>query len=295
MRQTDITKSPESTNVEPTKPPSYTPKTRGYGTRGRHLTSKSRGRGYKPRGRLHPNMSLVLNKINKQTKKAKLDKQCPFFSRTGLCNRGKSCRYQHDPEKVAICPRFLTGDCPSSAENCLLSHSPTLNRVPPCVHFQNNGRCKNGDKCVYPHVRVGVKHSVCRDFAVLGYCEKGIDCEEAHVRECPDFAETGTCKNPRCKLPHVIRANRKKAVAPDPPKAVDSSTSNETSTDSQQLPVNGVDFTFEGGDEYIPLTFVESDEEEEDGEGEESEDEEVDDEAVDDGQVEDESDMKVFA
>lgn len=84
-------------------------------------------------------------------------------------------------------------------------------------------------------------------------------------------------------------------MAPDPPKAVDSSTSNETSTDSQQLPVNGVDFTFEGGDEYIPLTFVESDEEEEDGEGEESEDEEVDDEAVDDGQVEDESDMKVFA
>lgn len=251
-------------------------------------------------------MSLVLNKVNNASnKKTKLDKQCPFFSRTGMCTRGKSCRYQHDPEKVAICPRYLAGDCSSTAETCLLSHSSTLNRVPPCVHFQNNGRCKSGDQCLYPHVRLGVRSSVCRDFAVLGYCEKGIDCEEAHIRECPDFAETGSCKNPKCKLPHVIRANRKnlntttkqtrvpnqvELVPPSvtPAEAVTQNNAGDLTTnqntDPPQLPINGVDFTFEGGDEYIPLTFVESEEddgdtrsseEEEEGESEEDEEEEV--------------------
>lgn len=255
-------------------------------------------------------MSLVLNKANKSSlKKVKLDKQCPFFSRTGLCTRGKSCRYQHDPEKVAICPHYLAGDCSSTAETCLLSHSSTLNRVPPCVHFQNNGRCKNGDQCLYPHVRVGARSSVCRDFAVLGYCEKGIDCEAAHIRECPDFAETGACKNSKCKLPHVIRANRKnldvatkQTVQPRDPKAAAQkdvpvqenadSRASDPDTNPPQLPANGVNYTFEGGDEYIPLTFVESEEDEADG-TESSEDEEEEDE--EDAEEEEEVEVKVFA
>ncbi|KAG8821153.1 hypothetical protein FRC18_011423 [Serendipita sp. 400] len=249
-------------------------------------------------------MSLILNKA--QPKKEKVEKQCPFFSRTGTCNRGKSCRYQHDSEKVAICPRFLSGDCPSTAETCLLSHSATLNRVSPCVHFQNNGRCKNGDQCVYPHVRVGNKASVCRDFAVLGYCEKGIDCNEAHLRECPDFAETGSCKNPKCKLPHVIRANRRKVLTTgnNPPGKPDEQpsavkiepvvpSSHDENTDSPQHQSNDVEYTFEGGDEFIPLTFVESEEEGDEVASEADEDE--DEEEGDEEEEEAETEMKVFA
>jgi hypothetical protein len=161
---------------------------------------------------------------------------------------------------------------------------------------------------LYPHVRLGVRSSVCRDFAVLGYCEKGIDCEEAHIRECPDFAETGSCKNPKCKLPHVIRANRKNLSTTTKhtkvPNNVEAATASGTAaatalnnadgvttnqnTDPPQLPINGVDFTFEGGDEYIPLTFVESEEEEEEEDTQTSEEEE------DEGD-EDEVEVKVFA
>ncbi|PVG03410.1 hypothetical protein CPB86DRAFT_695325 [Serendipita vermifera] len=271
------------------------PKPSAPSTWNRYSAQQSGIRVYKPRiagRRHHPNMSLVLNKVNNMfSKRLKPAKQCPFFTRTGTCHRGKSCRYHHDPEKVAICPRYLAGECPSTAETCLLSHSATLNRVPPCVHFQNNGRCKNGDNCLYPHVRVGNKSSVCRDFAVLGYCEKGIDCEEAHIRECPDFATNGVCKNPKCKLPHVIRANRRRdkeketnsttsptkpTTTREPPSkpAENEHASVQPSTDVPQLPLNGVNYTFEGGDEFIPLTFVESEDEE--GEGEDEDEDEAD-------------------
>lgn len=209
----------------------------------------------------------------------------------GVCSRGKSCPYQHDSEKVAICPKFLTGECTQLAGDCLLSHEPTLNRVAPCIHFQKNGRCKNGDQCIYPHVRFGVKQSVCRDFAVLGYCDKGIDCEMEHVRECPDFAESGTCKNPKCKLPHVIRSNRRHGVpqvaqialqqpvadqADQQKPASSDKSEHKVVTNPLQVPNNGVEYTFEGGDEFIPLTFVESEDEEEPDEDEEDEDEESD-------------------
>jgi hypothetical protein len=58
---------------------------------------------------------------------------------------------------------------------------------------------------------------------VLGYCEKGAACEERHVYECPDYANTGTCKKRKCTLPHVDRAgqirkntaNRAESPTPD--------------------------------------------------------------------------------
>jgi len=71
---------------------------------------------------------------------------------------------------------------------------------------------------------------VCRDFAVLGYCEKGLECAHNHVHECPDFAESGKCTTKGCKLPHVIRANRKKA-------ATSTSTMAATSTSAPVSPL----------------------------------------------------------
>ena len=197
------------------------------------------------------------------------------------------CRFQHDPNKTAICPRFLTDQCPNTADRCPLSHYPTPERVPVCVHFQNFGQCRNGDKCLYPHVRLGSKVSgVCRDFAVLGYCEKGIECDKGHVRECPDFADTGRCPTKGCKLPHVIRAKRsgpppsvttspkaahKKVNTSDVPPAASSEA-----TDHGNIPPSG---SFAGGDEFISLTFHESEsdsEEEEDDDDDGTEDDDSD-------------------
>ncbi|KAG9084472.1 hypothetical protein FRC07_013628, partial [Ceratobasidium sp. 392] len=107
-----------------------------------------------------------------------VDKPCRFWTRTGVCQNGNTCPYQHDPNKTAICPRFVTNDCPNTALTCPLSHDSTPERMPLCVHFQNAGRCRLGSSCPYPHVYLGpdnVKSGVCRDFAVLGYCGKGVE------------------------------------------------------------------------------------------------------------------------
>lgn len=118
-------------------------------------------------------------------------------------------------------------------------------------------------------MNVGQRLGVCRDFAVLGYCEQGLDCDRQHVRECPDFAEKGSCGTKGCKLPHVIRANRNRKVA-----GVNATPSAEK-INAETVTVAGSDsvmLTAEDGqlgDEYISLTFKESDSEDEE-EGSES-------------------------
>jgi len=201
--------------------------------------------------------------------------------------------YQHDPSKIAICWNFLQDTCPNTAETCQLSHDPTPERTPICVHFLNKGRCTRGG-CPFPHVNVGQREGVCRDFAVLGYCEKGLDCDKQHIRECPDFAENATCSTKGCKLPHVIRANRgRKAPAAvaladavmhvDVPAARGATDSDSSAKPVLPAPVFAEDGNL--GDEYISLTFNESDEEEE--EESEGDDNDDDAEASDDADTKD--------
>ena len=124
----------------------------------------------------------------------------------GRCPKGPLCTYIHDTRKVAICPIFLqSGDCPAG-QRCDLSHDPTAERVPTCLHFLR-GRCSK-PTCRYPHVRVNPSASICRNFAILGYCSNGADCPERHVVECPDYASTGKCCRRKCHLPHVDRAGQ---------------------------------------------------------------------------------------
>ncbi|KAI9066982.1 hypothetical protein FKP32DRAFT_1589095 [Trametes sanguinea] len=312
------------------KPPSKPPSAAGLQSAPRPPTSHpafvrnkagtliNPARTYKPkmsrRGR-PMNRNMTLNNTRRpyqsrrlSTKKAKYsDKPCPRFTSTGSCNRGLTCMYQHDPNKVAICWAFLQGNCPHSAETCPLSHDPTPERTPLCVHFANNGRCTRPG-CPFPHVRVGPREGICRDFAVLGYCEKGLDCDKQHVRECPDFAEKGQCTTKGCKLPHVIRANRQRKQAPsstaNPPAS--SSAGAEASSSSGQGseaasssavsdPADGThgasssrQVTAEDGqlgDEFISLTFHESESEESEDESEEENEEEGDDDDEEDEQM----------
>jgi hypothetical protein len=201
-----------------------------------------------------------------------INKPCPRFSTTGACNRALTCQYQHNPDKIAICWNFLQGDCPNSAETCNLSHDPTPQRTPLCLHFLNNGRCTR-DNCPFPHANLGARQGICRDFAVLGYCESGLDCNKQHVRECPDFAETGTCSQKGCKLPHVIRANKNRKPVPSISRSMNTDAgSTGSGNDPSQRSVQDAQL----GDEFIALTFNESDDEQEsedDDDDEESEDE----------------------
>lgn len=129
-----------------------------------------------------------------------------ILSHVGQCPKGPLCPYIHDPAKVAICKDYLqTGSCPAS-DSCDLSHESIPERTPACLHFLR-GKCSN-PSCRYAHVRVNPSAQVCKDFAVLGYCSKGAACPERHVHECPDYANTGVCRKPKCHLPHVDRAGQ---------------------------------------------------------------------------------------
>ncbi|KAG6908788.1 hypothetical protein DXG01_003317 [Tephrocybe rancida] len=207
----------------------------------------------------------------------------PVSAGPSACSRGLTCLYQHDPAKIAICWNFLQGNCSQTAETCALSHDPTPERTPLCLHYLNKGRCTR-DNCPFPHVNVGTRQGVCRDFAVLGYCDKGLDCDEQHVRECPDFAENGTCSTKGCKLPHVIRANRTRKPTAKPVDVAATSTAGivtpATDSSEEQLVASTANRA-QLGDEYISLTFNESESEEDDSEEQEDEGDDDDDDMED--------------
>ncbi|KAF9269176.1 hypothetical protein L218DRAFT_916849 [Marasmius fiardii PR-910] len=265
---------------------------RGRGATNRNMTLTNSRRPYQSVRLMDSDTFSTLTNMNRTrriNKKMKaLNKQCPRFSTTGSCSHGLTCMYQHDPSKIAICWNFLQDNCPNSADTCNLSHDPTPERTPLCLHFLNKGRCTR-QNCHFPHVNVGQRHGVCRDFAVLGYCEKGLDCDQQHVRECPDFAEKGICSTKGCKLPHVIRANRNRKPVSESLSSAAASTSmstlpasSGTEGDDSIPPLFANDAQL--GDEYISLTFNESEsEDDEEGEdGDEEEEEQEEDEEGDD-------------
>ncbi|KAI0272600.1 hypothetical protein BC834DRAFT_857499 [Gloeopeniophorella convolvens] len=263
-------------DIKPTAPPPSS------GPRPRVQSQFSRNKAeVGPRARVHkpkppPRNRLKLDNTRRPYQprrsiaKKYVDKPCPRFTTTGSCTRGRTCPYKHDPVKIAICWPYLQGNCPHTAETCALSHESNPHRTPLCVHFANAGRCTRAN-CLYPHVNVGRREGICRDFAVLGYCEAGIDCPKQHVRECPDFAERGECSDKRCKLPHVIRANRARKPASTPAPTVATAAVPAAATDDPAPAVTAPPVKAEDaqmGDEYISLTFNESEDDEESGDEE---------------------------
>jgi hypothetical protein len=150
---------------------------------------------------------------------------------SGVCTR-HGCRYIHDPNKQALCKRWLyKNDCPKG-DYCSLSHTATSHNAPTCLHFQE-GRCNN-DNCRFAHVRINPAALNCLAFGRLGYCEKGHTCGELHAYECPTFANTGTCRyGDKCRLGHVRRASRMRQASR--PSSVDKSS--RSNSPEQELDV----------------------------------------------------------
>lgn len=40
-------------------------------------------------------------------KKQQAKQYCMYYNRFGKCNRGDACPFIHDPDKVAVCTRYL--------------------------------------------------------------------------------------------------------------------------------------------------------------------------------------------
>ncbi|XP_029824977.2 zinc finger CCCH domain-containing protein 3 [Ixodes scapularis] len=153
--------------------------------------------------------------VNTRKLERRSDRYCMFFNRFGRCNKGASCTYIHDPEKIAVCTRFLRGTCKLS--DCPFSHKVAPEKMPVCSFFLK-GRCTS-NPCPYRHVKVNAKAEVCRDFAVRGFCTEGIKCKRQHVLVCPEYAANKKCpRGNRCFLAHrdqaAKRKHREKSASP---------------------------------------------------------------------------------
>ncbi|CAK9256021.1 unnamed protein product [Sphagnum jensenii] len=136
---------------------------------------------------------------NARFRRAKKQTFCQFYTRFGKCNKGDGkCPFIHDPDKVAVCTKFLKGSCDDST--CLLTHKVIPERMPDCSYFLE-GLCTN-ESCPYRHVNVNPKAAVCEGF-LRGYCVDGDLCNKKHTYVCPVYAETGKCPLiGTCKLHH---------------------------------------------------------------------------------------------
>ena len=96
----------------------------------------------------------------------------------------------------------------------------------------------------------------------MGYCGNGADCSNRHVHECPDYANTGTCRKKKCDLPHVDRAGqiRKHAAqSVDAGAAVDnvkSSDANDSDLSSDEDDYANTDGDDVDSDDLEDETFI---------------------------------------
>lgn len=86
---------------------------------------------------LHPIMFVLLNFDDLhyfERSTLTLDVLCVY--RTGTCAEQayRQCSLLHDKSKVAVCPAWLNGSCPNSAE-CNLQHKACLDLMPLCTFF----------------------------------------------------------------------------------------------------------------------------------------------------------------
>lgn len=114
--------------------------------------------------------SLAIVRQARQRRRRKEQEYCMYYNRFGRCNRGELCPYIHDPEKVAVCTRFLRGTCKKTDGTCPFSHQVSKEKMPVCSYFLK-GVCSNSN-CPYSHVYVSRKAEVCTDF-LKGYCPLG--------------------------------------------------------------------------------------------------------------------------
>ncbi|KAF9599525.1 hypothetical protein IFM89_038745 [Coptis chinensis] len=69
---------------------------------------------------------------------ARKQQYCQFFTRFEKCNKGDGkCPYIHDPDKIAVCTKFLKGLC--SNPSCKLTHKVIPERMPDCSYFLQDG------------------------------------------------------------------------------------------------------------------------------------------------------------
>ncbi|XP_037363199.1 zinc finger CCCH domain-containing protein 3 [Talpa occidentalis] len=156
----------------------------------------------------------IVRQARRRRQRRQEEEYCMFYTRFGRCNRGERCPYIHDPEKVAVCTRFVRGTCKKTDGTCPFSHHVSKEKMPVCSYFLR-GICNNSD-CPYSHVYVSRKAEVCTDF-LKGYCPLGAKCKKKHTLLCPDFSRRGACpRGAQCQLLHRSQTRSCRRAAPEP-------------------------------------------------------------------------------
>ncbi|XP_055382542.1 zinc finger CCCH domain-containing protein 3 [Condylostylus longicornis] len=120
---------------------------------------------------------------------------CPIYRKIGRCGsfeKGK-CPKVHEKEHVAICSKFLKGECTNV--NCLLSHNVNFSKMPVCKFFLQ-GCCVKED-CPYLHRKMGKSVEICSEF-LKGFCILAEKCSKRHEFLCPDYESKGKCEKIKC-------------------------------------------------------------------------------------------------
>ncbi|XP_034524601.1 zinc finger CCCH domain-containing protein 3 isoform X2 [Ailuropoda melanoleuca] len=158
--------------------------------------------------------SLAIVRQARQRRRKQQQEYCMYYNRFGRCNHGQHCPYIHDPDKVAVCTRFLRGTCKKTDGTCPFSHHVSKEKMPVCSYFLK-GICSNSS-CPYSHVYVSRKAEVCTDF-LKGYCPLGAKCKKKHTLLCPDFSRRGLCpRGAQCQLLHRSQKRLGRRAAPEP-------------------------------------------------------------------------------
>jgi len=128
-----------------------------------------------------------INTILKSQTRSK--QYCMFFNKFGKCKKKEDgvCPFIHDPEKIAVCRKFLQGNCFKDA--CLLSHKVAPEKMPVCKYYLE-GLCSK-DPCPYRHVKVSDSAEICPDF-LKGFCPLYDNCMKRHENQPkPSTSKTG--------------------------------------------------------------------------------------------------------
>ncbi|XP_026344692.2 zinc finger CCCH domain-containing protein 3 isoform X2 [Ursus arctos] len=182
--------------------------------------------------------SLAIVRQARQRRRKQQQEYCMYYNRFGRCNHGQHCPYIHDPDKVAVCTRFLRGTCKKTDGTCPFSHHVSKEKMPVCSYFLK-GICSNSS-CPYSHVYVSRKAEVCTDF-LKGYCPLGAKCKKKHTLLCPDFSRRGLCpRGAQCQLLHRSQKRLGRRAAPEPggapPRAKASSSHGARKSSAAQRP-----------------------------------------------------------
>ncbi|KAF5403897.1 hypothetical protein PHET_02559 [Paragonimus heterotremus] len=102
---------------------------------------------------------------------------CMFFVKTGKCCLGTRCRYEHDPNYLRICPRFLSHSCLSGSSACPLAHVLDPCRLPVCEFHEGTGCTRV--HCPYLHTSYPPNTPLCPAF-LRGRCPLGRSCKLRH-------------------------------------------------------------------------------------------------------------------